>query len=237
VNPTLIATFWRQRLASPVRLVILLFMVSTPLLMVTAMPQMGVSALGEAIPIGMLFAVGMIGQDAASGVLQLVFARPVRRWEYVTSRWLAVALAGSAVVVVQAGGAWGVLALRGHSPDAHAMLAFVAARMLQMFGVAAVMALLSSLVAGVADLAVYILLNVVAGLGSLAAQAKGWAALARAADLLRTALAPAVEFDHVAAGGPAAWLTIVAYLSTIALCLALAAEVMNRRQLSYATAG
>ena len=237
MNPTLITTFWRQRLASPVRLVILLFMVSTPLLMVTAMPQMGVSALGEAIPIAMLFAVGMIGQDVSSGVLQLVFARPVRRSEYVISRWLAVGLAGSAVVAVQAGGAWGVLALRGHSPDAHAMLAFVAARMLQMFGVAAVMALLSSLVAGVADLAVYILINIIAGLGSLAAQAKGWAALARAADLLRAALAPAVELDRVAAGGPAAWLTVVAYLSTIALCLALAAEVMNRRQLSYATAG
>ena len=79
MNPTLITTFWRQRLSSPVRLVILFFMMTTPLLMLTAMPQMGLAALGEALPIGMLFAAGMIGQDVGSGVLQLVFARPVRR--------------------------------------------------------------------------------------------------------------------------------------------------------------
>lgn len=237
MNPTLITAFWRQRAVSPIRVVILFFMVTMPLIMVAALPAMGLAALGEALPIGMLFAAGMIGQDVGSGVLQLVFARPVRRWEYVMSRWLAVGIAAAAAIALQAGGAWGVLALRGHAPEAEVMLAFAGGRVLQVFGGAAVMALLSSLASGLGDLAIYILLNIVGGLASVAGQAKGWSVLTQGADVLRGALAPAIDFDRVAAGGPHAWLTVVAYLSTIALCLALASEVMNRRQLSYASGG
>ena len=237
MNPTLIVTFWRQRVTSPVRMVILLFMVTTPWLMLTAMPAMGMAALGEVLPIAMVFAAGMIGQDIGSGVLQLVFARPVRRWEYVVSRWLGAALAGSAAFALQLGGAWAIVALRGHPADADAVLAFAGGRLLQVFGVAAVMALLSSLAGGLADLAFYVMLNLLGGIAALAAQAKGWAALAKASEILRAALVPAIDFDQVAAGGPPAWLAVVAYLSTVVLCLVIAAEVMNRRQLSYASAG
>ena len=37
-----------------------------------------------------MIAAGTIGQDVSSGVLQLLFARPVRRSEYVLSRWIGI---------------------------------------------------------------------------------------------------------------------------------------------------
>jgi ABC-type transport system involved in multi-copper enzyme maturation permease subunit len=217
--------------------VILFLMVTMPLVMLAAMPGVGLAALGDPTPIAMLFAVGMIGQDLSSGVLQLVFARRVRRWEYVASRWLAVAGASTAAIVVQAAAAWGVLALRGHSPAAELVLDFASGRVLQVVGVASVMALFSSLVAGLADLAVYLILNILAGLAGLAAQAKGWVALGHASRLIGDVLTPAIDFSVVSGGGVHAWLEVIAYLSTILLCLALASVAMNRRELSYASGG
>jgi ABC-type transport system involved in multi-copper enzyme maturation permease subunit len=237
MNETLITTFWRQRATSVVRMVILFFMVALPLVMLAAMPRVGLAALGDALPLAMLFAVGMIGQDLSSGVLQLVFARPVRRWEYVVCRWVAVAGAAAAVVVAQAAAAWGVLALRGHAPAAELVIDFASGRVLQVVGVASVMALFSSLVAGLADLAVYIVLNILAGIAGLAAQAKGWVALGHTSRLLGDVLAPAIDFRTVAGGGVHAWLEVIAYLSTILLCLAFASVAMNRRELSYASGG
>ena len=235
MNVPLIIAFWRQRLVSPLRMFILFFVAIAPLLVVSAMPAAGLNLLGEALPIGMIFAVGMIGQDVSSGVLQLVFARPVRRWEYVISRWLGAALAGAIVVAVQAAAAWGLLAARGNALGAATIFSFAGERVLEMFAIAAVMALFSSLLAGFGDLALYVILSVVGGLFALAGQAKGWGFATRLGEIIHGALTSKIDFDVISSGGIQAWLVVITYLSTIAVCLALTVAVMNRKQLSYAS--
>ena len=97
---TLIETFLRQRLGSPMRILITLFFFSFPLLFAVFTSNLNVVQ-NAAGPFALILAAGAIGQDVASGVLQLVFARPVARAEYVLARWLACVLGASTLCALQ----------------------------------------------------------------------------------------------------------------------------------------
>jgi len=142
VNTTLITALWRQRLASPVRLVLLGTLFGIPLLPILFMQGAGFSVLGNSQGLVLVLGAGMIGQDVSSGVLQLIYARPVRRPEYVVSRWLGVAFAGSALSLLQVALASGFMAAHGAPPAARDAVMFAGARVLESFGLAAVLALL-----------------------------------------------------------------------------------------------
>jgi hypothetical protein len=234
MNPTLLLAFWRQRLTSPVRMVVLSAMIFLPLLFIAVMPGMGFAALGESQPLILLFAVGMIGQDVSTGVLQLLFARPVRRWEYVLNRWLGVALAASAVCCLQALLAWGLMSLRGNAPGLDVLLLFAAGRTLDAFGLAAIVTLLSSLIGGYGDLALYVLAMICATIVGLVAQAQGWHVVQVAAQVLSDSLTPRLEMAQFKAGAPS-WYAIASYGSSVTLALWLAVVSVNRKELSYAS--
>ena len=234
MNLTLMVGLWRQRLASPIRAVILSLMVVLPPALVAAVNGLGLSALGDGFPIAMVFAVGMIGQDVSSGVLQLVFARPIKRSEYVLSRWLAVALGASVVSLAQIGLAWALMAARHAAPDLQAVAMFAAGRELELFGVAATMALLSSLIGGLGDLAVYVLMNVLGGILAMVGQFRQSNGLLWVGHEIGALVSPRIELAQIVAGSPS-WFTIATYASNLTLCLLLAVLVMNRKELSYAS--
>jgi len=234
MNLTLAIGLWRQRLASPVRVVILGLLAVLPPTLMALVPGMGLAALSNGYPIAMVFAVGMIGQDVSSGVLQLVLARPVTRSEYVFSRWLAAGLGASAVSLAQVGLGWALVAIRHSPPDPRAMLLFAAGREFEIFGVVAVMALLSSLMGGLGDLALYVVLNVVGGIMSMVGQFQHVAAVSWLGQELGALLSPHVELAQIVAGTPS-WSALAAYASNLTLCLLVAVLVMNRKELSYAS--
>jgi ABC-type transport system involved in multi-copper enzyme maturation permease subunit len=236
MNRTLVTAFWRQRLSSPIRVVILSMMITIPVLMCAAMPAVGLGALGEALPLMMVFAVGMIGQDVSSGVLHLLLARPIRRWEYVVNRWLAVGLAASGAVVLQMGLASLALAGRGSPPSIEQFGLLAGSRLFEVWGGAAAMTLFSSLIGGLGDLALYALGTIGIGLFGMIAQAKGWALAGRIGAELQALLAPKVDLPQIVAGF-VSWHGIVSYLSSITLCMVIAIVVLNRKELSYASAG
>jgi ABC-type transport system involved in multi-copper enzyme maturation permease subunit len=235
VNPTLVTTLWRQRLASPVRMALLAMLSGMPLLAVLFVPGTGLSPLGGAQGLLLTLGAGMIGQDVSSGVLQLLCARPVRRPEYVLSRWMGVALAGVALSVLQLALACGLLAARGALPSPQSIVLFGAGRLLECFGIAAVLALFSSLIGGLGDLAIYLLVNLGAGILQLAGQVKRWLWLDRLGAELLGALTPTIDLPRLIAASPMPWYPIVSYASTVVLCLALAIVVVNRKELSYAS--
>jgi len=235
MNLTLITTLWRQRLTSAVRMAVVAVLCGFPLLMVTFMPAMGMTPLGNAQGIMLALAAGMIGQDVSSGVLQLLCARPVRRSEYVVSRWLGVALAGLAISLAQLAIAGAVLAARGAPPSPQQMALFAATRAFECFGLGAVMALLSSLIGGFGDLALYLIASVVGGVLQIAGQAKHWTWMDRLASEFQQTLTPTLDLQRLIAASPMPWFPIVSYLSAVALALALAIVVMNRKELSYAS--
>lgn len=237
MNWTLITTLWRQRLMSPVRMAILAMLCGMPLLLNTFAPGAGLATLGGAQGLALTLAAGLIGQDVSSGVLQLLCARPVRRSEYVLSRWMGVGLAGTVVSLVQVAVTLGILAARGMSPSPQDAVLFVATRTLECFGMAAVMAMFSSLIGGFGDLGLYLLAYMAGGVVQLAGQFKRLLWLERAGIEIGASLSPTVDLARVVAASPTPWYPIIAYASTVTLCLALAIVVVNRKELSYAAAG
>jgi hypothetical protein len=235
MNWTLITSLWRQRLTSPIRMVLVFLSFGWPLLLMPFMPQVGTSALLDGTMLSLVFAAGMIGQDVSSGVLQLVLARPVRRAEYVISRWSAAAIAAGALGAAQVliGGL--ILASRSASPPASEIAALAAQRVLESVGFAAVFALLSALVGGVGDLGIYLVATLMANIAQAFGGAVHQPVIVRAGEELGGFLTPRLDLRQILATTPLPWFPIVAYLSTVTLCLALAIVVMNRKELSYAS--
>lgn len=237
MNPALMLAFWRQRLTSPIRLALLAGIAGLPLLGVAFMRGAGLSVLGDSQGPVLVLGAGMIGQDVSSGVLQLLFARPVRRPDYVVSRWLSVAIAASAIAVLQLMVALPLMAARNGMPGTQEVLFYASGRVLESFGLAAVLALLSSLVPGIGDLALYLLFNMMAGIIQTAGRMKEWIWVDRLGGELIASLQPTVDVGQLLHASPLPWYPIVAYASTLTLCLAVAIVVVNRRELSYASAG
>jgi ABC-type transport system involved in multi-copper enzyme maturation permease subunit len=235
VNPTLITALWRQRATSPVRMALLAMIAGMPMLVIAFAPGAGLSVLGNAQGVMLVLGAGMIGQDVSNGVLQLLFARPVTRPAYVVNRWLAVAGAGLAVSLLQILLASAILAARGQAPPAQQVALFAAGRLFECAGLAAVLALLSSLVGGIADLGLYLLASFVFGIVQMAGQAKNWPWMQSLGAELLASLTPAIDLERLVNTSPMPWFPIVAWLSTVTLCLAIAIMAVNRRELSYAS--
>jgi ABC-type transport system involved in multi-copper enzyme maturation permease subunit len=237
VNLTLVLATLRQRFTSPIRLVLLLLLGWMPMLPILITPVVGFSMLGDCYFLALAIGAGMIGQDLSSGTLQLLLARPVTRAEYVFSRWAAVGVGTVLVVALQTLCASAIMLVRG-APVPWAQASLVLGNgVLLAFGTAAVLALLSSLAAGIADLGLLFLVFLSAQVLEKVGMVKSWAWLARGSEELLGVLKPELSLAAVFQGGHVAWPAIVAYLSTVTLCLALAVVVMNRRELSYASAG
>jgi ABC-type transport system involved in multi-copper enzyme maturation permease subunit len=191
-------------------------------------------ALGDVTPLAMVFAVGMIGQDVSSGVLQLLLARPVRRWEYVLSRWLSVAIGASAASLLQVALGYGVMAARGAAPEIGVVAQLVAAREIQIVGVAATMALLSSLIGGIGDLAIYAGLTIGGGVMTMIGQFRHSESLLGLGQEIGALVSPKIELAQIATGA-ISWFAIATWASNLTICLLLAILVMNRKELSYAS--
>jgi hypothetical protein len=225
---------WRQRLTSPIRLVLLGAFVGMPLLGVAFM-HAGLSVLGDSLGVVLVLGAGMIGQDVSSGVLQLLFARPVRRPGYVLSRWLGVAIAASAVALVQLGLALAMMAARGSLPGAQEILLYGTGRVLGSFGLAAVLALFSSLVPGFGDLGLFLIGQLSGGVVSMVGQMKSWPWMERMGREFLASMQPSLDLAQIVHASPMPWFPIVSYASTVTLCLALAMVAINRKELSYAS--
>lgn len=234
MNPTLVVALWRQRLTSPIRVVLLAMAFGFPLLTV-AFTRGSLTMLGDSTGLVLIFAVGMIGQDLSSGVLQLLFARPVRRFEYVVSRWIAVGAAASAIGLAQAGLGFILLGARGAAPPVNELMLFAAQRVLGSFGIAAVFALLSSVIGGVGDLALFFAGFIIGQVVVMVAGAKGWTVLTRAGQEFQAFLMPDLDLPRLLSASTIPLFPIASYLSSVALALALAVWVMNRKELSYAS--
>ena len=222
MNPTLVLATLRQRFTSPLRVVFLVLLAWMPMIAILMAPRGGFAPLGDCYFIALALAAGMIGQDLSSGTLQLLLARPVTRAQYVFSRWGAVAAGTLAVVVLQLLLATLIMLARGAPvPWAQGAL-LLGSDVLVALGAAAVVALLSSLASGLGDLGLLLLVFVSAQVLEKVGMFKSWGWLVRGAEELMRVLKPELGLEPFVAGGPVPWLAIV---------------VMNRRELSYASAG
>lgn len=236
MNRELVIAWLRQRLTSPMRVVLLALAFFFPLLMVLFVPGAPLGLLGaNATQFALILAAGMIGQDVSAGVLQLVFARPVARHEYVFSRWAAAAAGAAALMVLQVAIVSALAALRGHPHEFGESGLFALESALHAIGIVSVMTLFSALVPGLADLGVLLVAGFTGTLLSTIGQSVHTVAfLSRIGEEMSHFVSPEVPLASLATGSPIPWYAIASYLSTITLCLGLAIVAMNRKELSYA---
>ncbi len=234
MNTTLVAAFLRHRMTTPIRLAFLIVAAFFPLLFVAVAPAMGFAPMADSFQFALIFGAGMIGQDVSSGVLQLLFARPVRRDVYVISRWLAASFGAATVAVVQVALAALILSARGATPEAGTVVITAANHVASAFGATAPLLLLSALAAGLADIGLLFLLYTCAGILQAAGGSLGYAVIARIGQELQGFLNPTIDFARILSASPS-WYQIIAYLSTVTLSIALAIILVNRKELSYAS--
>ncbi|MEO5616441.1 MAG: ABC transporter permease subunit [Candidatus Eisenbacteria bacterium] len=234
MNPTIFLTTLRQRFLSRTRLVLVAVVFAFPLLFSLIAHEAAFQAARTGAVFAFLLGAGILGQESSSGVFQLLFARPVRRWEYVVSRWLAVCAASCALVLVQIGILCLLLASRG-LPGAREILTIIADQMLSAIGTASVILFFSSFLSGVGDVLGIVLTAIAAqAIGGIGALRQSGVITRIGAEIGRF-ISPQFQISSLWGPGEVPWFDLVSYLSTVTLCVAVAVVLLNRREISYAS--
>lgn len=236
MNPTLFASVLRQRLSSKVRLALLFCIFTLPLMVSLVIHGIGVQAVawtGGAY--ALILGAGVLGMETSSGVMQLLFARPVRRWEYVTSRWLGVACGASALAVVQLLCAWAIWTSQGTSPASTEVALIAAQLVINAFGTASVVLMFSSFVSGVGDVVALFLTQITGQMVGMVGQFRQSPAMIRTGEEISRFIGATVPLASFTSGHQVAWFELVSYLSTISICVVVAVVMLNRREISYAS--
>jgi ABC-type transport system involved in multi-copper enzyme maturation permease subunit len=222
---TLVTVTWREKLTRPIAVALcLLLCVTQSALALSASHRLE----DPVLPLALILGAGSIGRDLSSGVLALLFSRPIVRSAYVTAKWVATSLAAwtlsAATLVVQS------LLLRSSGIDVTAaeLLSALFESLSRACGVAAVLLPLSALFRGVGDVAMWVVLGLVGFLSQRVLPL-------RVSEEWRGVLQPSLGWVSTFGAWPIAWFALASYLSTITLCLCLAVLVLNRKDISYAS--
>lgn len=233
MNTTLVQAFLRQRLSSPFRLVLLLAQFVIAWGSITIFRDLSPAA-SAGLWFAFTIAAGSIGQDVSAGTLQLLLARPVTRAEYVVSRWLAASIAGAGLATLLLLVASMSLMLRGVPPQPIELVGMLLQNVAGASGVTAVLICFSSLVGGLGDLAIWFGVQMTALIVSAIADRRDWRVVGQVVTEITSTLKPEVGFGWLVHHGPAPWLELATWSSTIAIALTCAILRVNRRELSYA---
>jgi hypothetical protein len=225
--------FARQRLSSPMRLLLFFLAFGPPIVMAGLSGSLGPVTAGAGM-FALIFTAGAVGQDMSSGVLQLLFARPVARTTYVLSRWLTGGLIGGVLGIAQVLLATMAIMARGGTADPSQLARLILENAITGFGTAAVMVMLSTLVNGLGDVALWVSGLLVSQMLGLTASAKQWEWMHRVADELKSFLQPDLSLAWVFGNGDLSWAAFIRFFATIAVGLAIAVTLMQRKELSYA---
>ncbi len=256
MNWAIMKNTWQMCRASKLRLIVLTLFILYPLLKSTAelciqkeFPTEYLSGPDSAIPFVLACGSGCIGSQLNDGTLSLVLSRPLKISEYALSKWMAVSIAASVMVLIQFSGELAALLARTpYWADAPTIIANAAQRILVCFGFSAVFVFFSSLVSGSKDLAVFLVIYIVQtvtaglaqikpdtlpeGLGRLTAKLL-IPVLRETAGVLDYILKPYIDFSPLLTQFPVEWMAFTAYGAVIALFLSLSIFSLNRRELPY----
>jgi len=235
IHPTIFMSTIEQRLKSPVRMTLAGTLFFLPLLGMWFLPIAGFMGLENGFKFGLIAGAGIIGQDLSAGVLQLLFARPVTRMSYVTSRWLGCTALAVVPTVIQILSGWLILRARGIPMDGGEALIFAGTEVLAAIGIVSVLTLFSSLIGGFGDLGLYLIATIAGAVTAAAGQFSGDPITRRIGEEIGRFLSPGLHLDRMAGNDPVSWFQIASFVSTIVLCLTVAVWLINRRELSYAS--
>lgn len=212
------------------------------------------SILFTAAPCVALLGAGIIGQNVSSGILSVLFARPMRRYSYVLTRWLALSVASSTLclVLLVIEQVAGMAAFPGVSPDFNTLCQAVE-RVSMCFGLSATFVMLSSFLPNVVNLFAWLVLcftsNMIVEIAQLEPYLLNtnygteWSRklseivipiCKELAVPLQSLATPYIDLSHLAHATSISWFSVFTYFSNLSLCLLIAVLVMNRKEVSYA---
>jgi ABC-type transport system involved in multi-copper enzyme maturation permease subunit len=247
---------WQQCASGKLRCIVLSIVFLFPILMSTV--QLCVnnsfsselySKPGDSIILILICACGVIGNQTSEGTLSLLLSRPVTVTRFVFSKWLAIAALASLVSLLQLAAELTVAVCRTPAIINWTDVGLNAfERLLMCLGVSALMILLSSLVSGIKDLGLVMLIyigekilqalsmlrvtDVPEGLMRASASAL-FPAVRVIAAVLNTIMQPGIDMSVLLAGLSIPISEITSYLAVIFVCLALAIFRLNRKELPY----
>jgi ABC-type transport system involved in multi-copper enzyme maturation permease subunit len=235
VNGAIIRATLQTRLKSRIRLLLLAAITLPMLAGQLFFPQPKLIDGGVALFIVWILGTGVIGQDISSGVIQMVFARPVRRWEYVLSKWTALAGGALAITLVMGAVSAVLLIARGAPPETTELLRFAAEALVTAVGAAAALVMFSSIMPGHADLALYVPFFFTSWILGMLGTVESSELLRRISEEIGNFVMPAIDIEKTFASDPISWFVILSYLSNVSILLLLAVVILNRREFSYAS--
>ena len=223
----------RERFSNPIRLATLLGFALFPLPIALVDPRPNSSASFFHPLLAVTLASGILGLEFSSGVLALMFTRPISRRAYALSKWLAVTATAVILSIFQLVAVLLILRLRHGSFDPEALGPQLVERVLAAAGTCAVLLLLSALGSGLSDLAVW-------GLASVAAQTFRTIGFVNRDDFW-TRLGESLQFLLAPGWGMASGTSpsvslpdLLAAVGITAAALGLAVWVLERREVTYA---
>ncbi|MCA9813499.1 MAG: hypothetical protein H6677_15110 [Candidatus Obscuribacterales bacterium] len=229
----------KQFLARPVRIVLVVLFFLFPLAFdcisifspfFEGLPRM--SSTDSAYNFAFIIAAGIIGSDVSDGILPLTFSRPLKRIEYILCKWLAVSSMVTILAILNDLIHWMILSKGSlemlQSVEPCIFLNTVTAAL----GSTAIIMLFSSLVPGIADIGIILLIGLIAIITSLINHYWKVAWAINVAAVLLSILFPHVDlrtlngnYEVIEAFGM--------YLSIVFTALFLATYFVNRKELSY----
>jgi hypothetical protein len=247
---------WQMCLASKLRQIVVTLFILFPLFKTTAelctsssFPTDMLSGPEGSVPFVLACASGCIGRQLNDGTLSLVLSRPLKISQYALSKWMAVSIASIVVCLTQFTAEIIVaLARTPYWVSAPDIIANGVERILVCVGFSAVFVFFSSLVSGSKDLAVYLvlyLLAIISGwLGQIGPEtlpegtgrvvAKLFVpVMGVIAQVLGYVLSPFIDFAPLLNGLPLSWTAFTAYFCVITIFLSFCIFGLNRRELPY----
>lgn len=222
----IILTTIKERLTNTVRLIILLgiLVVQTATYILS---RTDYGELSDAMVFTLVMGAGIVGQDISRGVLQLLFVRPIKRANYILSKWLAIAILGFSASLLQIAILVLALYIEHEKISGFAVADVVIGRLFVCLTTTALLSFFSTLASGMADIVIYIIVIIIV---------QGLRLLGQTYDLsFMVQLSYPVEFFvNPTINIHTTLITLVACLSNISLCLLAASIVINRREISYA---
>jgi ABC-type transport system involved in multi-copper enzyme maturation permease subunit len=221
----LVSATWREKLSRPIPLVLCLLLCAFTTGFAVSVTH---NLEDPALILALLLGSGSVGRDVSSGVLGLLFTRPLRRSTYVLSKWLAVSSAAATLSTLTLLAQALLLARHGIGVPAPELWAAIFATLTAVLGLCSVLVFFSVLVPGVGDVALWAALSVS---GLLARKVFPL----RVTDEWQSLLRPTLGWTSTFQSTPISWFSLFSYLSTVTLCLLLAVLAANRKELSYAS--
>jgi ABC-type transport system involved in multi-copper enzyme maturation permease subunit len=188
----------------------------------------------------LILGAACVSRDVASGSLQMILCRPVRRSDYLLGRYAGILFAYGIVLVASGGLALvlsaGLLPVLGVAPqpiDLPRLATAVAASFLTGAGMAATILFLATFLPGYGDILGFVLLTPLAALPDLASRILNAPWLHTAGNILRENVLPAVDWTAVLRGEQPVGEACGRWVLASVAYLVLAVVVFSRREFAY----